>query len=167
MAAKRTDMSGPFRGNGSVNTFPRKLLMQQLSCNNGKGMFLRWSVLRCNNQGTKSVLYEVCEERSWAREAEESPLLEAVVRERLVKKQQAGKGLACGVLICELRRLALALYYKWSINRVTNPNPVYIHTPSSDSIYNNNGGIADNGFTRLKSALTNITWTTGRNGLVQ
>jgi hypothetical protein len=33
------------------------------------------------------------EERTWAREAEESPLLEAVVRERLVKTQQAGKGL--------------------------------------------------------------------------
>jgi hypothetical protein len=26
-----------------------------------------------------------CEERTWAREAEESPLLEAVTRERLVK----------------------------------------------------------------------------------
>jgi hypothetical protein len=33
---------------------------------------------------------EVCEERAWAREAEESPLLEAVDRERL-KAQQAGK----------------------------------------------------------------------------
>jgi hypothetical protein len=33
-------------------------------------------------------------------EAEECPLLEAVARERLVKKQQAGKGIA-GVVICE------------------------------------------------------------------
>jgi hypothetical protein len=43
------------------------------------------------------------------REAEESPLLEAVARERLVKTQQAGKGLAGAVVICELWRLAVAL----------------------------------------------------------
>jgi hypothetical protein len=34
-----------------------------------------------------------CEDKTWAR-SEESPLLEAVVRERLVKTQHAGKGLA-------------------------------------------------------------------------
>jgi hypothetical protein len=43
------------------------------------------------------------------REAEESPLLEAIARERLVKTQQAGKGLADAVVICELWRLAVAL----------------------------------------------------------
>jgi hypothetical protein len=43
------------------------------------------------------------------REAEESPLLEAVAREGLVKTQQAGKGLADAVVICELWRLAVAL----------------------------------------------------------
>jgi hypothetical protein len=32
----------------------------------------------------------------------ESPLLEAVIRERLVKEQQAGKGLATAVVICDL-----------------------------------------------------------------
>jgi hypothetical protein len=42
-------------------------------------------------------------------EAEESPLLEAVARERLVKTQQAGKGLADSVAICELWRLAVVL----------------------------------------------------------
>jgi hypothetical protein len=42
-------------------------------------------------------------------EAEESPLLEAVIRERLVKTQQSGNGLAGAVVICELRRLAAAL----------------------------------------------------------
>jgi hypothetical protein len=42
------------------------------------------------------------------RKAEESPLLEADVRERL-KTQQAGKGLDGAVMICELRRLAVAL----------------------------------------------------------
>jgi hypothetical protein len=31
-----------------------------------------------------------CEDRTLAREAEESPMLEAVVRERLLKTQQAG-----------------------------------------------------------------------------
>jgi hypothetical protein len=43
------------------------------------------------------------------REAEESPLAEAVARERLMKTQQAGKGLGDAVVICELWRLAVAL----------------------------------------------------------
>jgi hypothetical protein len=42
-------------------------------------------------------------------EAEESPLLEAVTRQRLAKTQHAGKGLAGAVVICELWRLAVAL----------------------------------------------------------
>jgi hypothetical protein len=41
-------------------------------------------------------------------EAEEPPLLEAVTRERLVKTQQAGKGLEGAVVICELWVLAVA-----------------------------------------------------------
>jgi hypothetical protein len=36
------------------------------------------------------------------REAEVFPLLQAVARERLVKTQQAGEGLAGAVVICEL-----------------------------------------------------------------
>jgi hypothetical protein len=43
------------------------------------------------------------------REAAESPLLEAVARERLVKTQQAIKGLAGAVVNCKLWRLAVAL----------------------------------------------------------
>jgi hypothetical protein len=43
------------------------------------------------------------------REAEESPLLEAFARERLAKTQQARKGLAGAVVICELWILAVAL----------------------------------------------------------
>jgi hypothetical protein len=35
-------------------------------------------------------------------EVEESPTLETVARERLVKTQQAGKGLTCAAVICEL-----------------------------------------------------------------
>jgi hypothetical protein len=51
----------------------------------------------------------VREERTWSREAEKPPLLEAVARERLVKKEQAGKGLSDAVVICELWRLDVAL----------------------------------------------------------
>jgi hypothetical protein len=47
-----------------------------------------------------------CEDRTWAQEAEESTLLEAVTRKRLVRTHQAGKG---GVMIFELWRLAVAL----------------------------------------------------------
>jgi hypothetical protein len=43
------------------------------------------------------------------REAEESPLLEAVCREWLVKTQQAGKGLAGAVVICEVWKSAIVL----------------------------------------------------------
>jgi hypothetical protein len=39
-------------------------------------------------------------------EAEKSSLLEAIAREQLVKTQQAGKGLECVEVICELWRLA-------------------------------------------------------------
>jgi hypothetical protein len=41
--------------------------------------------------------------------AEESPLLEDIAREQLVKTQQAGKGLAGALLICELWKSAVAL----------------------------------------------------------
>jgi hypothetical protein len=41
---------------------------------------------------------------NWEREAEESPLLEAVATERLMKTRQAGKGLVDTVVICELWR---------------------------------------------------------------
>jgi hypothetical protein len=42
-------------------------------------------------------------------EAEESPLLEAVTREQLVKTQQAGKDLVCAVVICKVWRIAMVL----------------------------------------------------------
>jgi hypothetical protein len=48
-----------------------------------------WSVPRCYKQGTRSIQSQFCkggcEERNSAREAEESPLVEAVARERLEK----------------------------------------------------------------------------------
>jgi hypothetical protein len=42
-------------------------------------------------------------------EAEESPSLEAVSRERLVKTQKTGKDLAGVVVICDFWRLVVAL----------------------------------------------------------
>jgi hypothetical protein len=45
-----------------------------------------------------------CEDGTGARESEECPVLEVVVRERMVKGQQAGKGLVGSVVICELWR---------------------------------------------------------------
>jgi hypothetical protein len=100
----------PFLGSGSVNTFPllgrRFLIMQQLDYNNGRTVFSMWSMPRCYNWEVWSVVSLVefftggCEERTWVREAEESPLLEAIAREWLVKTQQAGKWLSrcCGDL---------------------------------------------------------------------
>jgi hypothetical protein len=49
-----------------------------------------------------------CDKRTSAREVE-SPLLDAVARERLVKIQQAGKDLGAAGVICEMWRLAVAL----------------------------------------------------------
>jgi hypothetical protein len=46
---------------------------------------------------------------SSVRESEESALLEAVTRKRLVKTLQAGRDLAGAVVICKLRRHAMAL----------------------------------------------------------
>jgi hypothetical protein len=47
--------------------------------------------------------------RTGVGEDAEPPLLEAVAREHLVKTQQAPRGLAGTVVICELRILAVAL----------------------------------------------------------
>jgi hypothetical protein len=53
----------------------------------------------------------VCEERKWAGEAEESSLLEAVAKERVLKTQQTGNSLADVVVICELWKLLVALWF--------------------------------------------------------
>jgi hypothetical protein len=42
-------------------------------------------------------------------EAEEFQLVDAVARERLVKTQQAGKGVTVAVVICKVWRPAIAL----------------------------------------------------------
>jgi hypothetical protein len=69
-------------------------------------MFSMWSVPRYYAQGTRLELTQfstgACEDRTWAREAENLPLLEAGARVRLVKAQEAKKSLASAVVICEL-----------------------------------------------------------------
>jgi hypothetical protein len=50
-----------------------------------------------------------CEDRNCVHEAEESPLLEAAARERLVKTQQTRTRLAGAVVIYDLRRFVVAL----------------------------------------------------------
>jgi hypothetical protein len=61
-----------------------------------------WSMPRCYKQGTRLELSQVymgvCEVRTWAHEAEESPLLEAIARKCLMKTLQAGEDLVCGDL---------------------------------------------------------------------
>jgi hypothetical protein len=44
-----------------------------------------------------------------SKKADESPLLEAIAREWLVKTKQAGKGLVGAMVICELWRSLVAL----------------------------------------------------------
>jgi hypothetical protein len=87
--------------------------MKELDADNRRTVFPLWSVQRLYKQGKKLFFSEFCaggcEDRISAREAEEPPMLVAVARERLVKTQQAGKGLACAVVICELWRLAVAV----------------------------------------------------------
>jgi hypothetical protein len=51
-----------------------------------------------------------CEDRTWAREVDESSLLEAVAREGLMKTLQAGEDLVVAEAIYEVWRLAVALY---------------------------------------------------------
>jgi hypothetical protein len=59
------------------------------NANNRRAVFSMWSVPRCYKHGSRLVYSQfctgVCEERTWGREAEESPLLEAIARKRPVK----------------------------------------------------------------------------------
>jgi hypothetical protein len=56
-----------------------------------------WFAPRCYKQGIRLDHIQFWDGGqpgiAWGRETEESPLLEAVTRERLVEAQQAGKGL--------------------------------------------------------------------------
>jgi hypothetical protein len=73
-----------------------------------------WSVLKCYNREVWCSVQFCSLWKSVKRGLEhlklkKSPLLEADARERLVKTQQAGNGLAGAVVIWELWRLAVAL----------------------------------------------------------
>jgi hypothetical protein len=60
-------------------------------------MDLIWSVSRYYEFETKSSVESctgACDDRIFVRKAEESPLLEAIAREWLMKTQQAGKRLS-------------------------------------------------------------------------
>jgi hypothetical protein len=65
-------------------------------------------------------------------EVEESPLLEAVTEEWLVKTQQAGKSLAGAVMIKQIMEISggavLSCVYKWPINPFASPNPISTHS---------------------------------------
>jgi hypothetical protein len=50
-----------------------------------------------------------CDKRTLACEAEESPLLDAIAKEWLVKTKQAGKGLSGPVVIWEVWKSVIAL----------------------------------------------------------
>jgi hypothetical protein len=90
----------------------------------------------CTGVVKKGVSWESPFREDLRAETEESSLLEAVTRERLVKTQQAGKGLAGAVVICIVWRLAVALellvvpsrVVKWSISPTSNPK-----SPSRDN----------------------------------
>jgi hypothetical protein len=64
----------------------------------------RWGVIKKRNGATspvdswQAVLYCNIEEKAWAREAEEFPLLASVARERLLKTVQTGEHLVCSDL---------------------------------------------------------------------
>jgi hypothetical protein len=92
------DIQWPFLGNGSVNTFPlrgsRLPIMKELDYNNGRAVFSTLSVPSGYKRDEiwSSVSYfctGVCEEITSGGKAEESPMLEAVARKRLVKTPQA------------------------------------------------------------------------------
>jgi hypothetical protein len=133
----------PLLSGDSVNSI-RFLIMRQLDYNNERAVFSMWSVTRgYKRQEVWSlfgwefswVLHEGCEVRTWAIEAEEFPLSEAVARERLVKTQEVGQRLSgCrgGLWIVEISGGAViacssSCDFKWTTNPFTNPNPVTSH----------------------------------------
>jgi hypothetical protein len=120
--------------NGSVNTFPRQPLRKWCFLL-GRAKEFKARQLGQTSQFFTGVFGEKCQlgsshhsEKTSEPEAEESPLLEAVTRERLMKTQQAAKYLAYAVMICKFWRLDMALQlllvpscvYKLSINPISN-----------------------------------------------
>jgi hypothetical protein len=84
-----------------------------------------------------------CAKRNWEREAEESPLPEAVAMERLIKTQLAGKCSAGAVVNCKVCRSATALQlrvvpcgvYKWLLNPIIQSIPrLESHNPKTVTV---------------------------------
>jgi hypothetical protein len=83
------------------------------------GVFSTWSVPRSyleDNWGDPvscqlrvEFLTGGCKDRTLTREAEESPLLKAVARERLRRHSRLERGLVDAVVICNVWSLALVL----------------------------------------------------------
>jgi hypothetical protein len=82
-------------GNGSVNTC--------CLCGPCRG------VIRKKTGATESVGREQLYRDDLSGEVEESTMLKAVTRERLVKTQQARKDLVCAVVIWKVWRFSMAL----------------------------------------------------------
>jgi hypothetical protein len=77
-----------FLGDGSINKLRLQRMRAQQYSSIVSRVFLRGPSQDSYKQGTKSVFRQFytrgCEYRTWAREAEGSPLLETVARKRLV-----------------------------------------------------------------------------------
>jgi hypothetical protein len=88
----------------------------------------RWRYTSVDGIAGRQFRTRVGEGRTWAREAEESALLEAVVRERLIRYSWLEKGLACAVVNCKVWEISgsavIRCSYEWSINPISNPCPV-------------------------------------------
>jgi hypothetical protein len=95
----------------SVNTFPllgsRFLTMQKMGFNNRRDVFSTWSMPGCYKQ--RNRLEPVSCEAVASREAEESPMIGAVARKRVVKTLQAREDLVFGAVICKVWRMQIEL----------------------------------------------------------
>jgi hypothetical protein len=87
--------------------------MQQLDFKNERTVFSTWSVLRVYKRDDICSSVQLREgnqaAKAWALEAEESPLLETVSRERLVKTLQVGEDLVFSAVIYKMWRMAMVL----------------------------------------------------------
>jgi hypothetical protein len=139
LLCKRRINRRPFLGNGSVNTPTiEKLLKAVFSVGSASRVYnedtgpaerinerelrVRISVKLCKGgwEGTALRLVDSwgnweefckggCAKGTWERGAEESQLLQAVARERLLKTQQAGKYLTDAVVNCKVWRTVIPL----------------------------------------------------------
>jgi hypothetical protein len=131
----------------------RFLIMQQLDYNNGKDVFSAWSVPRCYKRDKvrakfssvrqseeKSQWELVATVLSWKSGSEEKTLCVWIIRWGChtscvkIRCQETTSGvynkLRALAWVCQwsVKCSHKSWVYKWSINRVTNPNPVYSYS---------------------------------------